>query len=195
MRLPKWIHFKTLNGRKELNFRTGILWIFLFCSIGLYSVGALARPWNEHTQHLAATLNQIQVAEQEIQKMIKEKQQTHNAARVAEIMNSISERQRAIEKNVAMYEEERQHVRFEHPEKNDQLDHSYLRHEVKSIEELENDLGIDARLDRIKIRVLAKFPIPDRTNTAEAKKFRTRMPASKTVVLDEDAPDKVKLVK
>lgn len=154
-----------------------------------------ARPWLEHTQHLSALSRQIEVAEHEIQTMIEEKRHLHSQAQIAEIMRSIASRQREIEKVSKSYEEERQHVRFEHPEKNDQLDHVYIRHEIKSIEDLENDLGIDARLDRVKARVLAKFPIPDRVNSAEVQRFRTRLPASKNEIPDEDAPEKIILAK
>jgi hypothetical protein len=156
---------------------------------------AEAKPWAEHAQKLAAFSHQIEQGESEIHELIEEKRHSHDANHVAEIMKSIGERQRAIEKASSQYEEERQHVRFQHPEKNDQLDHVYVRHEVKSVDELENDLGIDARLDRVKARVLAKFPIPDRTQTAEAQKFRTRLPASKAEVSGDDVPEKIKLVK
>ena len=156
---------------------------------------AHARPWNEHAQRLAAFSRQIEQGEHEMHELLEEKRHSHDAVQVAELIRTIAERQRALEKATAQYEEERQHVRFQHPEKNDQLDHTYVRHEVKSVDELENDLGIDARLDRVKSRVLAKFPIPDRTQTVEAQKFRTRLPASKATVSEEDVPEKIKLVK
>lgn len=153
-----------------------------------------ARPWNEHTNRLMTLSRQMENGEQEIHTLILEKRRTYDAKKVADILRQIEEKHKAIRKAWKDYEEERQHVRFEHPEKNDQLDKTYVRHELRSLEDLESDLGIDARLDRVKARVLAKFPIPEK-KIADVKKFRTRLPASKDTIPAEDQPEKITLSK
>lgn len=161
----------------------------------LAAVPAYARPWNEHQNHLNAAVRQMQMAEADIHHLIEEKRHTQDQAKIAQIMREIAERHRALEKTSKDYEEERMHVRFEHPERADQLEHQYVRHEMRSLEEMEDDVGIDGRLDRVRALVLMTFPIPEKKMTQEEKNFRTRLPASKPETPSEDTPDKVILAK
>lgn len=190
MRSRRWIRIDTRNSAF-----TALAVAAVVTAVIAAPHVAQARPWSEHTQSLAAHFRQIEVGEHEMHELLEEKHHSHDPKRVAAIMKQIDETQRAVMRAAREYEEERQHVRFEHPEKNDQLDHTYVRHEVKSIEDMENELGVDARLDRAKARALAKFPIPEKKITAAEAEFRTRLPASQPAVPDEDAPEKVKLVK
>jgi len=138
---------------------------------------------------------QLEMAEHDIHALIEQKRHTDDPVQVGEIMRGIAERHSRLEKKAKEYEEERQHVRFEHPERNDQLERKYVRHEVKSVEEMESTMGIDARLDRIRFLVTLKFPVPETKITVEEKNFRTRLPASRKEVADEDVPERIKLVK
>jgi len=135
------------------------------------------------------------MGEKDIHHLIEEKRHTQDPAKIAQIMREIGERHRALEKTAKSYEEERMHVRFEHPERADQLERQYVRHEVRSLEEMENDVGIDGRLDRIRALVLMTFPIPEKKMSQEEKNFRTRLPASKPEIPGEDTPEKVILAK
>jgi hypothetical protein len=181
MRLPKWSQVKAaLPG-----FAT---------ALSLVSTGE-ARMWNEHTSQLSQKARQLEMAEHEMHGLIEQKRHTDDPEQVGEIMRAIAERHRALEKKAKEYEEERQHVRFEHPERNDQLERKYVRHEVKSVEEMESTMGVDARLDRVRALVTFKFPVPEKKVTIEEKNFRTRLPASKKEIAEEDAPEKIRLVK
>lgn len=181
MRSPKW---------SQLELVTTVVLV-----AAAYAPSVLARPWSEHNNHLGSMARQLVSTEHEIQELIERKGHTVDPKQVAEIMRSIAERHRSLVKTSKDYEEERQHVRFEHPERNDQLDRKYVRHEVKSVEEMESGLSIDARLDRVRAMVLAKFPVPERKMTTEEKSFRTRLPASNKREPDDEAPEKIKLVK
>ena len=61
---------------------------------------------------------------------------------------------------VKEYEEERLHVRFKHPDRNDTVERQYARYRLKSLQEMEKETGLDGRLSRIKARVMATFPLP-----------------------------------
>lgn len=182
MRSPNWKVTET--------FRRALVAItVLFIS----SVGS-ARPWSEHTSHLSMLSKQIETHENDIRALIGHKKHAQDPKRVADIIREIDEHQKAIIKASKDYNEEREHVRFEHPEKNDQLDRTYVRHEVKSLEELEGDLTLDARLDRVKSRALSMFPLPPKEEKAPViNPVFVRKPASEQ--LHDEAPDKVHLVK
>ncbi len=181
MRLPKWSQIKAV--------------LVGLSAASVFAHSSEARMWNEHTSQLAMKSRQLEMGEHEIHALIERKQHTDDPAAVGEIMQSIAVQHRALEKKAKEYEEERQHVRFEHPERNDQLERKYVRHEIKSVQEMESSMGIDARLDRIRSLVTLKFPVPEKKITIEEKNFRTRLPASKKEVAGEDAPEKIKLIK
>jgi hypothetical protein len=155
---------------------------------------ANARPWSEHSGHLAMLSKQMETHENEIKALIDHKRHTTDAKHIAELIKQIDENHKALVKVGKEYEEERQHVRFQHPEKNDQLDRTYVRHDVKSVEDIENELGLDARLDRVKARALMMFPLPEKEQkVAMPKAIYSRRPASQDN--DEDAPEKIHLIK
>jgi hypothetical protein len=157
---------------------------------------AIAGGWTEHSIRLGQLKVQIETAEKEIQELIEEKQHTKDEEHIFAIMHRISEHHKAIEKYAHTYEEERQHVRFEHPEKNDQIDRVYKRQRAKSVDQLESEIGIEVRLDRVRDRVLAKFPIPeDKKVSAARQKFRTRLPASSSEIAPEEMHEKIILRK
>ena len=166
--------------------------IFAAGLIFFASAIASARPWAEHTGRLSMMSKQIESKEHEIQSLIQTKRETRDAKKVAELIRQIADQHKAMLKLHKDYEEERQHVRFEHPERNDTLERVYVRHQVRSIEDMESELGLDGRLDRLKARVLAVFPIPDHKEEPKFKRTEVRKPAS---VDDEDAPEKIHLVK
>lgn len=168
-------------------FRATVLSLMVFA----FSISALARPWSEHSARLAMLTKQIETKENDIRHLVLEKKEIHDEKKVASIMRQIGELQKALEKSSKEYEEEREHVRFEHPDKNDTLERVYVRHAMKSPDELEKGMGLDSRLDRAKARVLTMFPVPERKE-ASRKKFERRKPAS---VHEDEAEERVRLVK
>jgi hypothetical protein len=174
-------------------------WTLVKCSVAVIAIFmiatiASARPWAEHSSHLAMLNKLMETNENEIKALIDHKRHTTDSKHISELIKQIDEHHKALVKAAKDYEEERQHVRFQHPEKNDQLDRTYVRHDVKSVEDIENELGLDARLDRVKARALMMFPLPQKEKkVAMPVTIYSRKPASD--ISDEDRPEKIHLVK
>jgi hypothetical protein len=163
----------------------------LIAFAGAQSVSA--RPWSEHVNHLALLSHTIETDETEIRSLIKQKRHTEDAEQIAQIMKQIGEHHKSLQKATREYEEERQHVRFEHPEKNEQLERSYVRHDLKSVDDFENEMGLDGRLDVVRTKVLKTFPLPPTKSLAAQQKGDVRKPASESA--EDDTPEKIHLVK
>lgn len=152
---------------------------------------AKAGSWNDHASRMTNLSKQIHNTEEEIRALIAAKQKTTDRKQLAEIVRNLGELHSKLQKLSKEYEEERQHVRFQHPERNDELERVYVRHQLRSIGEMETEFGLDARLDRLKARVLKTFPIPEEKEKSKEQAETVRQPASQPE--DEDAPEKIHL--
>lgn len=146
-----------------------------------------------HLSRLSQLQGQISSAERDIEVLLDEKKHAHDQKELHQIVTALTERHKELSKSSKNYEELRQHIRFEHPDKNADLERQYIRHKLKSIAEFENGIGLDSRLDRIKARALAIFPLPERPPRPPSVIFGLRNPASQ--VEDEDAPEQIHLKK
>jgi hypothetical protein len=146
---------------------------------------AQAGSWQEHEAKLATQRQRVKDAEEQIKALIHKKHESNDQSEIKTIIAEIGTEHEAYTKASKILEGEELHVRFKHPEHMEKSLVQYTRH-TKSIEELENEIGIDGRLDRIKVKVLATFPIPDHLKqTSAAPKIHPafRKPAS----VDDDA--------
>jgi len=159
---------------------------------GVFVSRAQAGSWNDHATRLATLAKQIQGKEEEIQKLLAEKQKTTDRKRLAEIVMALGQAHGRLEELSKQYEDERRHVRFQHPERNDELERVYVCHRVRTLNEMESEFGLDGRLDRLKARILKTFPIEEEKKTKN-ESVPMREPASQP--RDEDAPEKIHLKK
>lgn len=157
---------------------------------------AFAGKWAEHAANLNTLSAKLAHGEEEIKKLIEHKQHTDNPEELREIVNQIASKHKELEEVSRDYEKERLHVRFQHPDRAETGERKYERFTLKSVKEIENEMGMDGRLDRIKSRVLSTFPVPEvpKKQAAEAPKIQPfRKPASHAS--DEEAPERIRLVK
>lgn len=160
------------------------------------SAGPKIKPacrFSEHESRLTSYMARIRTLEKEIADMIGAKHHTENSEKVKLLTQQISFKYVDLTKVVREYEEERLHVRFQHPDRGDmEGDHQYSEHRLKSLDEIEAAFGLDGRLDRVRKQVGIVFPVP-----GEMKAHDKRLPASvKPVEEDENAmPSGIRLVK
>jgi DNA-binding MarR family transcriptional regulator len=161
----------------------------------LISMPAFAGNWGEHETKLALLRQRVKDAETETMHLIEEKRNTHDQAAVKQIIEQIGISHEAFTKAAKQLEAEELHVRFKHPEHAEKADVKYTRRHTKSLDDMEAEVGLDGRLDKIKAQVLSTFPVPKllEASHVDAKLLpMLRKPAS---VEDEDAPEKITLVK
>jgi DNA-binding MarR family transcriptional regulator len=157
--------------------------ILLLAGVCLFIASpVLADPWQNHVNKATALSRQIDANETEIRKLIEEKQHTKDPEALRGILHELTEKHKELAEQVKKYETERLHMRFKHPDRDLKEVRQYTRHKLKSLQELEDEAGLDGRLDRVKARVLVTFPVPQ-VKKPELKippEFRTnlRKPAS-----------------
>ena len=117
----------------------------------------------EHTNKLNTYLAKIKVKEEEIKKLSDEKKHTTNQARLQEILRQMVAEHREMQALVLDYERERGVVKYRFPEKDDQTARKYKRIKQRSLQEIETQLDVDTRLDRVQARIRAQYgtiPMP-----------------------------------
>lgn len=157
----------------------------------LFSAGAVAEPWATHAGRLPALAKKLSDNEEEIRHLLERKKHLEDAGAIHDLMRELDERHKTLVKTSEEYETERLHVRFKHPDRASIVERQYTHFKLKTVEQLENELGLDGRLDRLKSKVSAIFPAPKPAPKAEPES--ARKPAS--VVNDEDAPEAIHLSK
>jgi hypothetical protein len=172
----------------------GVISCVIFLALALASQ-AQAGPIAEHDAKLSGQKRQLEGLESEIRELIEHKQHENDPKHVQEMTKEIAAKHKELEKVSQEYEEVRLHVRFHHPDRNEPLERKYLRYKFKSLKQMEDELGIDGQLDRMKSRVAETFPAPKaepKKNPLQTGAAGLRRPASEN---DGDGFEKVKLVK
>lgn len=144
------------------------------CTIVLLFLGpsALAGSWQAHEAKLLSLDAKVSTAEREIHELIEHKHHAHDAAEISHIVEEMKAKHKTMQEAAAERSEEALHMRFEHPEKGDPGEREYARDALRSLQDMENDHGLDAQLDRLRRLVETKFRIEPLT------KPQARKPAS-----------------
>ncbi|MES2854513.1 MAG: hypothetical protein V4692_01565 [Bdellovibrionota bacterium] len=156
-----------------------------------------AGTWQEHEAKLSGLRQKVKDTEAETKHLIEAKNHAHDQSEVKALVEQIGVSHQAFIKAATQLDTEELHVRFKHPEHAEKADVKYARRHTKSLDEMEGEIGIDGRLDRLKARVLATFPISKKNEAVHSEpKIHPafRKPAS-VVQSDDDKPESIKLVK
>lgn len=195
MRSRKGLHNLTPTQRVKRVFKLAALVLVSICGL-IVSPQANAGPWAEHLSKIPALKRDVEGLEGEIKHLIHEKRESHNEEDVKNLTHEIAEKYKSLRETGEKLEAETEHVRFKHPEQADTLDRQYVRYKTKTLGEIEGEVGIDGKLDRIRTHVLATFPVPpeaeEKSVEPKVNPFFIRAPASAE---DQDAPEKIILKK
>lgn len=148
--------------------------------------------WSEHESRLTSYMTRIRSLEKEISDMIAQKHHTENADKANLLTRQITFKYSDLTKAVREYEQERLHIRFQHPDRDLDGNREYAAHPLKSLDEIEVSFGLDGRLDRIRRQVGIVFP-----SRTQKPGTNERAPAAVTVKPEDDdeMPTGIKLVK
>jgi hypothetical protein len=106
-------------------------------------------PWTEIQNRLAQIDARIKMKMDNLGKLIEEKQKLPaNSPRVKEVINQMISEHKELQKLASDYEKEKMIFKFRYPEKSAKAGRKYEPVEVKSLEEMETEMGIDGRLTR-----------------------------------------------
>ncbi|AHZ85906.1 hypothetical protein Bb109J_c0247 [Bdellovibrio bacteriovorus] len=136
---------------------------------------------------VAALEAKIRAGETEIQKLILEKQHTKDPAKVNEILQHMMTLHKDLAKNLKDYDKERTLLKYRYPEKGLADKREYERIDLKSIEEMENQMSLGSSVKRTLKKVRTQYEAPEDVKKVEAseaadghKKSVPQAPASLT---------------
>lgn len=106
---------------------------------------------------VAALEAKVRSGEAEIQKLILEKQTSKDPARVSEIISSMVALHKEMEKNLKEYDQQRTLLKYRYPEKGVAAKREYERIDLKSIEEMENQMSLGSSVKRTLKKVRSQY--------------------------------------
>jgi hypothetical protein len=182
-----------MRSRKSIRCNEALAVFALLLGL-LIAVPSFANPWNDDQAKLQGYDREVDELQERIHHLVAQKKHSDEKNVIKDLVDQIAESYKRLQKVTGDREKLWLHIRFKHPEQATSIEKRYTRFKLKSLEDMEAEVGIDGRLDRIKARVMATFPAPEavkeqKDDTKVHPFYRT--PAS----VDEDAPEEIKLVK
>ncbi|HVK60209.1 MAG TPA: hypothetical protein VM432_01615, partial [Bdellovibrionales bacterium] len=126
--------------------RSQALKFSLIAAIIMMVSNAHAGTWGEHESKLATLRQRVKDGEAEVKHLIEAKRHAHDEAEVKTLVEQIATSHKSLTEFAKKLDAEELHVRFKHPEHAEKADVKYTRRNLKSLEQLESEVGIDARL-------------------------------------------------
>lgn len=123
-------------------------------------LSAWGREWAAHEVSLRAQVDKIREKEKKITEIIEEKNKEKDEVKLKGHLHEIQKEHKELEKLYKDLEEEKRHVRFEHPDQGVEVERKYLAYKIRSIEDMESEVGTDGKLGRLKAKVLKKYGGP-----------------------------------
>jgi hypothetical protein len=157
MRSHKLNSFKFLIG-------TAAFFCALLCT---FSSTAFAKEWLVHKTNMNLYDSDIAKHEGEIKALIEQKRKTEDPAELRVITQAMVDNHKEIEKIDKKRREEILHMRFQHPEKGEHIKREYTRGKIKTLEEMENEFGLDAKLNRVQAKIRQTYGTEKPTEKAE----------------------------
>ncbi|WP_413289719.1 hypothetical protein [Bdellovibrio sp. HCB337] len=111
----------------------------------------------------------IKSKEENINKLIQEKNHTKDAERVKEIIAEMVTEHKDLSKMIVEYEQNRSLLRYRYPEKGYSGSRAYERMEVKPLDQMENQMSVEAKLKRNLKTVRSQYGEPAETKDKKKK--------------------------
>lgn len=186
-----------MRSRKDRRRKAQISFVTLVAGFVLFatSTARAAESFIEHMTKIPVLKRQTDDLENEIKHLIAEKREADEDAKVRTLTLEITEKYKVLKETGEKLEAETNIIRFHYPEQANSLDRQYVRFKLKTMHDLESEVGIDGKLDRIKQHVFNIFPIPKpdsgKVEVSKVSPF-LRKPAS---IEENDVPEKIVLKK
>ncbi len=121
---------------------------------------ANAGTWETHKQNLPNLAGEITALEHELASLIATKRTQTDRTLIQKSMKEISEKYKKLEETYKKYNKEVTHVKFRHPEQGEEGERQYTLIKPKTVEQIESDIGVDGKLDRIKRKMERQYQKP-----------------------------------
>jgi hypothetical protein len=167
----------------------GTINAYRFCCVAIifFANQLFAGNFDNHKQTLQNMVTSISDIENEIKTLIHHKRSEHDRESQKHIMKEIEEKHKKLEEAYKKYNEEVNHVKYRHPEQGDMGERTYTVLKPRTLEQIENDVGLEGKLDRIRRKMEAQYhqaPLPPKTEkqVAEEKKKVEEKPPERIIL-------------
>jgi DNA polymerase II small subunit/DNA polymerase delta subunit B len=151
------VGFATIGARVRGKFILSLAsFVFIFQG-ATFASNAMAESWGRHEVNLKGYQIKIRNSEDELRELIAKKNSNRNPKVRDEILKEIIQKSEDLKKTFADMKSEEEHIRFQHPEKGDETERKYRHLRLKSVKDLENEVGVDGQLSRLKAKVKDKY--------------------------------------
>ena len=124
--------------------------------------------WVELQSRLSVLKAKVSGKEKEVSELLAAKQAEKDPAKSVQIFNDLKRSHSEMTKAAEEYEQVRNVLRYRYPEKGMKDDRSYERVEVKSLEDLEKQAGLEGNLKRTIVQVRRQYADPTKKPSVEA---------------------------
>lgn len=125
---------------------------------------------NELQTKVQALQAKVKAKEESIHKLIEEKEETKDPAKVKEIISQMVSEHKEMTSLAEEYEQQRSLLRYRYPEKSMKGGRTYERLEVKPLEQMENQMSIETKLKRNMRTVHAQFGESEKDDKKKVQK-------------------------
>jgi hypothetical protein len=134
--------------------------------------------FNEHESSLTLIATKMAKLESEINELIARKRHTSDAEALKPIISEMTAKHLELTKMSEQYVDEKRHIRFKHPEKHDSAERKYTRYRLRSLSEMETEIGLEGKLDRMKKRLTSIYRTEFKKDLPPEQEEQKRKPAS-----------------
>jgi hypothetical protein len=120
--------------------------------------GADASEWGRHEVNLKGYAVKLTNGQDDLRAMIKKKNENSDPSKRDAHLAEITKKNADLRRIYKEFKDEKEHIRFEHPEQGDKAERRYRHLKLRSLEELENEPGLDGQLSRLKKKVEETYP-------------------------------------
>jgi hypothetical protein len=113
--------------------------------------------WIEIQSRIQTLKAKVTAKEKAVRELILEKQKEKNPSKSVEIFKNLKSEHRELGKAVQEYEQARNLLRYRYPEKGMKEGRTYQRVEVKPLDEMENQMGMEGKLRQTLNRVRRQY--------------------------------------
>jgi ribosomal protein S15P/S13E len=117
----------------------------------------------------------VHSSQEEIEKLITEKQHTSDPEKVNEIIRQILTMHKELEKNLKEYDQQRSLLKYRYPEKANAEKREYERIELKSVEDMESQMSVTSSVNKTLKKVRQQYGTPE-NETAKKENSHKKTP-------------------
>ncbi len=144
--------------------------ILVILVIGLVAVAAgRGESYSAVLQKYRTQRTRIANLEDKIKEALTQKSRIKDAEQKELLLQQVRRDHQELKKIYQEYEELEREIRFRYPEKEDDDPRQYRLFRLRSLEQMEQELGLDGQLDSLRAKIRQKYPSPEKAGEAPSK--------------------------